>query len=78
MPDDRYSTEIWTFRNIGGFKTYLIPVRGKREPVLPPPLPMWQKLRTVAMSARHLGGIPRYGTAHPTICWNAGAATEPP
>jgi hypothetical protein len=37
MPDDRYSTEIWTFRNIGGFKTYLIPVRGKREPVCPRP-----------------------------------------
>ena len=24
------------------------------------------------------GEIPRYGTAQPTIFWNAGAATEPP
>ena len=28
--------------------------------------------------ARQRGGIPRYGTAQPTIFWNAGAATEPP
>ena len=34
-----------------------------------------------AASARVTGyaaGCPRYGTAHPTIFWNAGAATEPP
>jgi hypothetical protein len=33
---------------------------------------------TTPQADRYLIGIPKYGTAQPTIFWNAGAATAPP
>jgi hypothetical protein len=35
-------------------------------------------LRPGLVEAGYRGEIPKYGTAQPTIFWNAGAATDPP
>jgi hypothetical protein len=64
----RYSTGTWRFGKIRCSTSCLYPRH--------------RTLSTIAATttAKHayLGEIPKYGTAQPTIFWNAGAATDPP